>query len=128
MDDVSDRQRLIGQIVSWLVGLYLLIDAGMLIFAPQLLAAEFQATGWRLASAPIIGLTALAASFLYLLPRTRMVGAILITGFVGGALATVARIYPGVNLHILFLAGIGLFAWVGLMLRDRSLRSLILAG
>jgi hypothetical protein len=69
-----------------------------------------------------IGVAALAASILYLLPRTRVWGAILLTGYLGGAVATHIRIGAPT---FLAPAIIGILTWVGLLLRDQRVRELV---
>jgi hypothetical protein len=77
--------------------------------------------GWRVNSLVPLGITELAATILYAIPQTSMLGAILITGYMGGAIATHARI--GEPFYI--QAAIAVFAWLGLYLRDPRLRALL---
>jgi hypothetical protein len=77
--------------------------------------------GWRASSLVPLGITELAATILYAIPQTSMLGAILITGYMGGAIATHARI--GEPFYI--QAAIAAFAWLGLYLRDPRLRALL---
>jgi hypothetical protein len=62
---------------------------------------------------------------LYALPRTSVLGAILLTGLLGGAIATHMRVGSPLFSHLLFGAYLGLLAWGGLLLRDPRLRTLL---
>jgi hypothetical protein len=69
-----------------------------------------------------LGLTLLLCVALYLVPRTSVLGAILITGYLGGATATQVRVEDP---WFLFPVGLGVLVWLGLFLRDARLRALI---
>jgi len=77
--------------------------------------------GWPVRFAPALGVTELTCVVLYLIPQTSALGAILLTGYMGGAIATHARIEDGFIPHII----IGVLVWLGLFLRDARLRALI---
>jgi hypothetical protein len=72
-----------------------------------------------------IGLLELACIVLYVTPRTSILGAILLTGYLGGAIASQVRVGAPVFSHILFPTYIAALAWVGLYLRDERLRILV---
>ena len=72
-----------------------------------------------------LGLLTLLIAALYALPRTTVLGAILLTGSLGGAMATHLRVGSPLFTHLQFGAYIGVMAWAGLMLRDMRLASLI---
>lgn len=76
-------------------------------------------------SVVILGVVELACTVLYLVPRTSMLGAILITGYLGGAIATHVRLSNPLFTHVLFPSYIALLMWGGLYLRDDGLRKLI---
>jgi hypothetical protein len=80
--------------------------------------------GYPLAAIRPIGLIALLCTILYALPRTAVLGAILLTGFYGGAVASKIRIEDPLFSSILFAVYMGLIAWGGLYLRDDRLRAL----
>lgn len=71
--------------------------------------------------APVLGVTELLCAVLYAIPQTSVLGAILLTGYMGGAIATHARIGEGFIPQII----IGVLVWLGLFLRDARLRALI---
>jgi hypothetical protein len=72
-----------------------------------------------------LGVITVACTILYAIPPTSIVGAILLTGYLGGAMASHLRIGSPLFTHILFGFYLGLMVWVGLWLRDRNLRALI---
>lgn len=71
-----------------------------------------------------LGILALLCTALYAYPRTSLLGAVLMTGYLGGAIATHLRIGNPLFSHLLFGVYLGLFMWGGLYLRDDSLRAL----
>ncbi len=111
-----------------LTGLFALFMLGASI-APKLLgmpvAAEtLVSLGWKADYVLMIGLMELAFLALYLFPRTAVLGAVLMTGLLGGAMATQVRVESPLLSHELFSLYLGLFMWGGLWLRDPALRAL----
>jgi len=80
--------------------------------------------GWPSGYAFMIGLIELTCLVLYLIPRTSLLGAVLMMGLLGGAMATQIRVANPLFSHILFTVYLGLFMWGGLWLRDQRLRTL----
>jgi hypothetical protein len=76
-------------------------------------------------SARILGVLTLLCTLLYAIPRTSILGAILLTAYLGGAVATHFRIGNPLFTHLLFGVYLGLFAWGGLWLRDPRVRAMI---
>src|ERR1700684_4580838 len=72
-----------------------------------------------------LGFITLACTILYAIPPTSILGAILLTGYLGGAMASHLRIGSPLFSHILFGFYLGLMVWGGLWLRDRNLRALL---
>lgn len=110
-----------------LTGLFALFMLGASI-APKLagmpVAEETLAgLGWPAGYALMIGVIELACLVLYLVPRTSLLGAVLMTGLLGGAMATQIRVENPLFSHILFSLYLGLFMWGGLWLRDARLRA-----
>jgi hypothetical protein len=81
--------------------------------------------GYAAQAVPIIGILAFVSTILYIIPRTAVLGAILLTGYLGGAIAIHVRAYDPLFTHTLFGAYLGIAAWAGLWLRDRRVRALI---
>lgn len=111
-----------------LTGLFALFMLGASI-APKVLhlsvAEETMAElGWPAGYAFIIGLIELTCLALYLILRTSVLGAVLMMGLLGGAMATQVRAGNPLFSHILFSLYLGLFMWGGLWLRDERLRTL----
>lgn len=111
-----------------LTGLFALFMLGASI-APKLLqlpiAEETMAgLGWPAGYALMIGLIELACLILYLLPRASILGAVLMMGLLGGAIATQIRAGSPLFSHVLFSVYLGLFMWGGLWLRNPHLRVL----
>ena len=72
-----------------------------------------------------IGVVLLVCTLLYALPRTSMLGAVLLTGYLGGAIATHVRVGNPLFSHVLFPVYLGVMLWGGLFLRDTRVRGLI---
>jgi hypothetical protein len=111
-----------------LTGLFALFMLGASV-APKLLqlpiADETMAQlGWPPGYVLMIGVIELTCLVLYLIPRTSLLGAVLMMGLLGGAMATQIRAGSPLFSHILFSGYLGLFMWGGLWLRDPRLRAL----
>ena len=74
-----------------------------------------------------IGLVLLACVAVYVIPRTSLIGAVLLTGYLGGAIATHVRVGNPLLTHTLFPIYVAALIWGGLYLRDRRVRALISA-
>lgn len=84
---------------------------------------EFTRIGWPVSDLPLLAYLQLGSLLLYLIPRTSVLGAILLTGYLGGAIATYVRI--GEPYPVLVPLSTSMIAWAGIFLRDERLRSLI---
>ncbi|MES2755219.1 MAG: DoxX family protein [Pseudomonadota bacterium] len=122
----TDRGVLIGRILSGFAVLALTADAAGKLFAPEAMIAQSPPLGLpadpgfhRLLGAILAGCVAL-----YAWPRTSALGAILLTGYLGGAVATHLRVGSPLFSHTLFGVYLGVLIWVGLWLRDARVRSL----
>jgi hypothetical protein len=111
--------------VSAVLVLFLVLDAGMKIVsaAPSI---EFTVRlGFTPTQVPVIGALLAAGTALYLIPPTAVIGAIFLSAYLGGAVATQMRMNDG-WFPILFPIVLAVLAWVGLALRDASVRALLL--
>jgi len=111
-----------GRIITVLVGLFLLFDSGVkLIKAPSAVQGTIQ-LGYPESAVVPIGVTLLVSLVLYLVPRTSILGAILLAGYLGGATATMVSVSsPWVPMPVV----VGMLVWAGLYFRDPQLRALI---
>jgi hypothetical protein len=114
-----------GRIVSALVVIVLLADAAVNLFAPQLLKAEMSASGFPVELAPVLAAVMLLCAVVYAYPRTSVLGAILVTGFFGGAISLHLRMGEIGSPPQLISLLIGVLAWLGLFLRDASVRMVL---
>jgi DoxX-like family len=118
----SRKMVLAGRIISALSALFLLFDAIIKVLRAAPAVEGTVRLGYPVAVVVPIGVTLLLCVVLYLIPRTSVLGAILITGYLGGATATQVRVE---DLWFLFPVGLGVLVWLGLYLRDGRLRALI---
>jgi hypothetical protein len=111
--------------MSGVVVLFLLFDgASKLMLIPPVVEATTQ-IGYPVNLVRPIGIIGLVCAVLYAVPRTATLGAILLTGLLGGAIASKMRIEDPLFSHVLFGVYVGILAWGGLYLRDGRLRALI---
>jgi hypothetical protein len=114
-----------GYIVSALPALFLVLDAVGKLIKPAPVIEGTLELGYKESVIMPLGIVLLGSTVLYLIPRTSVLGAILLTGYLGGAVATHVRIGNPLLTHILFPVYLGLMVWLGLYLRDLRLRALV---
>ena len=114
-----------GRILTAIPILFLLFDGVTKLMLEQHVVAAMPQLGWPVALARPLGVILLASLALYVIPRTSVLGAILLTGYLGGAVATHVRISDPLVSHALFPVYVGMLVWGGLYLRDERLRALI---
>jgi hypothetical protein len=114
-----------GRALTWFFTLFMLgaSIAPKLLHMPVVNETMVQ-LGWPPGYGPLIGTIELICLVLYLIPRTSILGAVLMMGVLGGAMATQIRVGNPLFSHILFSLYLGLFLWGGLWLRDARLRAL----
>jgi hypothetical protein len=114
-----------GRVLSGLVVAFLVFD-GLVKFTHIAPVVEASAQlGIPMHVNPVIGVILLVCVALYAVPRTAVLGAILLTGYLGGAVATHVRVGNPLPTHVLFPTYLGVLLWGGLYLRDMRLRALI---
>lgn len=118
---ISKRQLWAGRIFSALPVLMLLASGVMKIVKPAPVLQEFARLGYSESVLMAIGILELACTAVYVIPRTSILGAILLTGYLGGATATHVRVGDPFIPPVVF----GVLLWAGLYLRDERLRALI---
>jgi len=122
----SGRGRTIGWVLSGLVIAFLLMDATMKLLALPIVLETQEPLGFSGAGlARGLGVLLFACTLLYAAPQTAVLGAILLTGYLGGAVVTHVRVGDPLFSHILFGVYVGVFLWLGLYLRDERLRALV---
>ena len=121
----SATSRWAGRILTGLSVLFLAFDAAIKLFPNEAAITGTTALGYQPHHLPIIGAIALACLVLYVIPRTAPLGAILWTGYFGGAIATHLRVDNPLFSHILFPIYVAAFIWGGLYLRDERVRALL---
>lgn len=114
----------IGIGLTVLAALFWAMDAGMKLAVLPQVAETMGPLGWPTDSGTIVtlGLIQAVSLALYLIPRSSVLGAVLLTGYLGGAIATHLRVGSPLLTHTLFGVYVGLATWSGLWLRDAALR------
>lgn len=128
MNQLSKKSILIGRILSGLAVLFLLFDGIMKFFMDKLPPEALEAGAalqWPVELMPTVGTILLICTILYIIPRTSILGAILLTGYLGGAVASHVRVSNPLFSHTLFPVYVGIFVWLGLYLRDSRTRALL---
>jgi len=122
---VSKRNLWTGYALSGLMVAFLLLDAVMKLMKARVAVEGSIQLGYPESVVFGIGAVLLASTLLYILPKTSILGAILLTGYLGGAIATHVRVGNPLFSHVLFPVYMGVMIWGGLYLRDTRLRALI---
>lgn len=123
--EVSKTARWSGRVLSGLGAAFLAFDAALkLLSVPEALEGT-QHLGWPADALFGLGVVQAVCLALYLIPRTAVLGAVLWTGYLGGAIATHVRIDNPLFTHVLFPIYVAAFLWLGLWLRDLRLRALL---
>ena len=121
---VSKTALRAGWAMSVLVILFLIMDLTMKLLNLPIVTQTGLTLGWPAGTARLLGTILLVCTALYAYPRTAILGAVLLTGYLGGAVATHLRVDSPLFTHILFGVYLGIMAWGGLWLRDRRLQAL----
>jgi hypothetical protein len=114
-----------GWVLSGLVIAFLVFDAGLKLLQLDVVNETMTQLGWPPDYSRMLGVITLVCALLYAYPRTAVLGAILLTAYLGGAMATHVRVGSPLFSHVLFSVYLALFVWGGLYLRDPRVRALI---
>jgi hypothetical protein len=116
-----------GRVLSGLAVAFFVMDGVMKLIQPQFVIDSTLGIGWPAdpITLSVLGGLLLLSTALYVFPRTAVLGAILLTGYLGGAVASHARVGSPLFTHDLFGVYLGLFVWGGLWMRDLRIRALI---
>jgi hypothetical protein len=120
-----NKQLWAGRILTGLPVLFLLLDGVMKLFSPAPVVEGMIKLGYPLSLTATIGIILLISVVLYAIPRTSVLGAILLTGYLGGAVASNLRVGNPLFGYILAPVYVALLIWGGLYFRDERLRALI---
>src|SRR5229473_1036495 len=121
----SRRSVWVGRVLSGLVVLFLIPDGIIKFIKPAPVVETSAHLGLPLSLANTLGVLLLLCTAIYVFPRTSVLGAILLTGYLGGAVATHLRVGDPLFSHVLFPTYLGVLLWLGLYLRDDRVRVLI---
>ena len=124
-NQTSNAALWIGRVMSGLVIAFMLLDGAMKLVPLDVVVTTSEQMGIPGSLARTLGILGLICTVLYAVPRTSIIGAILLTGYLGGAIASHLRLGDPIFTHTLFGLYLGLLVWGGLYLRDDRLRALI---
>lgn len=122
---VSKKALWAGRILSGLPALFLLLDGVAKLAQPVQVVDGTKELGYPVSVILPLGIVLLTCTILYIIPRTSVLGAILLTGYLGGAVATHVRVEHPMFTHTLFPTYLGVMLWAGLYLRDVRLQALL---
>jgi hypothetical protein len=121
---VSKKRPWAGRIMSAIVVLFLVFDATIKLMVIDPVVKGMAELGYPVSLAPVIGIILLICTAVYVIPRTAPLGAMLLTGYLGGAVASQLRIGKPLLGFTLFPIYVAVLAWGGLYLRDSRVRGL----
>jgi len=127
-NEISKKSIWIGRILSGLAVLFLLFDGITKFFMDKLPPEALEAGAalqWPIELMPTVGTILLVCTLLYIIPRSSVLRAILLTCYLGGAIASHVRVSNPLFSHTLFPIYVAVFIWLGLFLRDSRVRNLI---
>jgi hypothetical protein len=114
-----------GRIVSGFAVLFLAFDAACKLLSLEMAVKTSAQLGWSADAIPTLGVIQLVCLVAYLVPSTSLLGALLWTGYLGGAVATHLRVGNPLFSHTLFPIYIATLVWLGLWLREPRVRALL---
>jgi hypothetical protein len=120
----SPKQVWAGRIVSGFAVLFMLMDGTLKLFKPSFVLEANARLAYPESTLVGIGVALLGCTALYVIPRTSILGAILLTGYLGGAVASNVRAAQGL-FNTMFPLIFGVLVWGGLWLRNSGLRNLL---
>ncbi len=120
----SKKMLWTGRIISALPVLFLLMDGVMKLFKPRVVVEATVQLGYPESVILGLGIVLITCTVLYIIPPTSGLGAILLTGYLGGAVATHVRVGEGL-FPVLFPVILGVLIWGGLYLRNEQVRALV---
>jgi hypothetical protein len=125
IDQTSKAAERTGYVLSGVAVLFLLFDSVIKLAGIQAVSDSMVQLGYPVTLATTIGVIELLCLFVYIIPRTSIIGAILLTGYLGGAIATHLRIGSPLASHTLFPIYVAALVWGGLYLREPRVKALV---
>lgn len=124
---ISNKKRLTGRVLTGLAVLFLTFDGVLKLLQTAEVVKGSELLGYPSSTMVPIGLVLLACVAIYVVPRTAVLGAVLLTAYLGGAVATHVRVGDPLLTHVLFPTYVAALVWGGLYLRDNRVRRLLAA-
>lgn len=118
--------RRVGYVLTGLAALLLAFDVVGKLLGPEPVRAAMAGLGWPARLSPVLGVILGACTALYAVPLTARLGALGLTGYLGGAVAANLRVEAPLLSHVLFPLYVAAFVWGGLALRDPAVRAFFL--
>ena len=128
MNQPSKASIITGRVLSGIAISFLAFDGVMKFFMDKLPPEALEAGAalqWPIEKMPLVGTILLICLALYIIPRTSILGAVLLTGYLGGAVASHIRVSNPLFTHTLFPIYVAVLVWLGLYLRDVRARNII---
>jgi hypothetical protein len=122
---ISPRTVWAGRVVGTLPALFMLFDGAIHTMKIAPVVEGFAKLGYPISVAAPLGIIEIVCTVLYLIPRTSVLGAVLLTGYLGGAIASNVRIQASLFGYVLFPIYVALFLWGGLWLSDARVRAIL---
>lgn len=124
MNTTSKASRISGWVLTTLIALFLLFDGAMKLVQPKAVLEATARIGFPTRALTGVGIALIVSTLLYVVPATGMLGAVLLTGYLGGAVAT--QVHAGSStFETLFPAIFGALVWISMLLRESRLRALL---
>ena len=123
---ISRTKIIFSWVCSGLATLFLLMDSIIKIISLPVAVETSQELGYQASIVPTLGIILLLCAAFYLIPKTSVIGAVLLTAYFGGAIATHLRVENPLFSHVLFPVYLAIFVWAGLIFRNPSLKKYFL--
>jgi hypothetical protein len=114
--------KIAGWVISGLLAAFLVLDGVIKLIKQASVVEAFMRIGWPIDLSVTLGVILLTCTLLFLIPKTAMLGGVLLTGYLGGAVATNLRLHNPMFSHTLFPVYFGVLVWVALRLRVAGLK------
>lgn len=122
-DRTHKKSLLTGWVLTAFSALFLLVDGVFKLIKPAPVLESALELGYPESVITVIGIILIMCTILYLIPRFSFIGAVLLTGYLGGAIATHLRIENPLFTHVLFPVYIGILVWAGLYFRNQQVKN-----